>query len=218
MSRSGCDVGNARRPPTVQRTMDSTPRTGWRRRPPTTSLLALLAATALAACGPADGAQAPSAATTTSEAAPSHVPTAPPDPVTPPPTDPSPPDPSGVDEPPDLVVTSEAGTSHRRPYTWCRTTAGAGVCADGRPTADGRVDVRGTLQLSLPLDGWTLAATRWIELDDPEGPRVRLRSTGEGRWEVAERLPRGPHILEISGRGPQGDAFWAVPVTVLDGS
>ena len=35
---------------------------------------------------------------------------------------------------------------------------------------------------------------------------------------LAERLPRGPHILEISGRGPQGDAFWAVPVTVLDGS
>lgn len=199
--------------------MDSMPHRGTQRRAHTTAgLVALMTLAILGGCGPADGAQPPPATAATSEKAPSQVPTAPTGPTTPPPSDPSPPDPSGLDEPPDLVVTSEAGTSHRRPYTWCWTTAEAGVCADGRPTADDRVDVRGTLQLSLPLEGWTLAVTRWIELDDPEGPRVRLRSTGEGRWEVAERLPRGPHILEVSGRGPQGDAFWAVPVTVLDGS
>lgn len=121
------------------------------------------------------------------------------------------------DEPPDLVVSSPAETSHRRPYTFCWTTSEVGVCVDGRPSAADRVDVRGTLRLSLPLDDWTLTATRWADLDDPEGPRIPLRPTGSGVW-VVEQLPAGRHLLEIAGRGPEGDAFWMVPVTVLDGS
>lgn len=123
-----------------------------------------------------------------------------------------------ADEPPDLVVTSEAATSRQRPYTFCWTTGDAGLCVDGQPSVVDRVDVRGPLRLSLPLDDWTLTATRWPDLDDPEGPRVLLRPTGTGAWVVAEQLPVGRHLVGIAGRGPEGDAYWMVPVTVLDGS
>lgn len=122
-----------------------------------------------------------------------------------------------LDAPPDLIVASDAATSRRRPYTYCWSADGPGVCVDGQPTADDRVDVRGPLRLSLPVDDWTLTATRSISLDDPDRLRVPLRTTGTGDWVVAEQLPAGRLLLEIAGRGPEGDAFWLVPVTMLGG-
>lgn len=51
---------------------------------------------------------------------------------------------------------------------------------------------------------------------------VPLRDAGDGEWVVAEPLPAGRHVLDIAGRGPDtggepsGDAFWSIPVIVLD--
>lgn len=177
-------------------------------------ILAVAAALLLSACGAAGTAERTAGSPIGPDTARPRPSAAPPSSV-----DPAPPsDGTTRDAPPDLVVSSDAATSRRRPYTYCWTTNDVGVCVDGQPTADDRVDVRGPLRLSLPLDDWSLTATRWAGVDHPEGPRVPLRTTGTGAWVVAEQLPAGRHVLEIAGRGPEGDAFWAVPITVLDGS
>lgn len=180
-------------------------------------ILALATTVVLAACGGA-GTTAPTAASPApSEAVLSTGPSQPAASALPSDDATPPSDPTTLDAPPDLVVSSDAATSRRRPYTYCWTTTGAGVCVDGQRTVDDRVDVRGTVRLSLPLDDWTLTATRWVSLDDRQGPPVALRPTGAGDWVVAEQLSPGRHVLEIAGRGPEGDAFWVVPITVLEG-
>lgn len=180
-------------------------------------ILAVATTVVLAACGGVSTTERSAESPAPTEAAPSTAPSQPA--ASPAPSDDATPpsDRATLDAPPDLVVSSDAGTSHRRPYTYCWTAKDVGVCVDGLPTVDDRMDVRGTVRLSLPLDDWTLAATRWVSLDDQQGPPVGLRPTGASDWVVAERLPAGRHVLEIAGRGPEGDAFWAVPITVLDG-
>jgi hypothetical protein len=174
--------------------------------------LTVAATLLLVACGGVRSTEPSAGATAGSETAPSRPA------ASPVPSDTaSAPSDGARDAPPDLVVTSDAATSRRRPYTYCWSGSGVGLCVDGRPTADDRVDVRGPLRLSLPLDDWTLTATRWADLEHPEGPRVPLRPTGAGDWIVAERLPAGRHLLGVAGRGPEGDAFWVVPITVLAG-
>jgi hypothetical protein len=122
----------------------------------------------------------------------------------------------GSDGPPDLVITSDAGTFQRRPYTYCWSGRNASVCADGLPTDDDRIDVRGDVHLDFPVDRWTLEASLWDSVERADGPSLELAPTGDRRWTLSEMLPAGRHVLAISGRGPGGDAYWAIPVTVVD--
>jgi hypothetical protein len=183
-------------------------------------LLATTATVVLAACAGATTAPEDAPAVDAPARSDAMQPSAPPSPAVDAPTATGdvPSDPGQVGEPPDLLVTSAAGTSRRRPSTFCWMATGAGLCVDGRPRFVDPVDVRGPLHLSLPLEDRTLTVTRWHDRDDPEGPRVPLRTTGIGAWVVAEQLPVGRHLLGIAGRGPEGDAYWVVPVTMLDGS
>lgn len=121
----------------------------------------------------------------------------------------------GIEAPPALAVSSEAGSSHRQAYTYCWISADQGVCADGGPSNDNRIDVRGELRTAFPVAGWALRAHLSNTLDEGNGRRLGLVRAGTGRWAVAEPLPKGRHVLFIDGWGPEGDAYWAVPLNVV---
>jgi hypothetical protein len=165
---------------------------------------------ALAACGqttvpPSSGAtRAPSPPADAPRAVLSEPPTA----------APTVPEDTAAQQPPPLVITSDTGTSEHTAYTYCWSAGGVGVCADGVPVLRDRVRIAGTTQLAFPVDGWTLRASRWLDRDGTDTAHVTLRRVEDTVWIIADPPPSGRHVLEVSGRGPEGTAFWAVPVEV----
>ncbi|HEX6254247.1 MAG TPA: hypothetical protein VFZ70_00410 [Euzebyales bacterium] len=133
----------------------------------------------------------------------------------PPTAAPSEPDETVSQQPPPLVIASDAGVATYDAYTYCWSAEGVGVCADGVPTLDVRARIAGATTLEFPVDGWTLTASRRLDRDGTDTAPVALRQRDDTVWLIADPLPAGPHVIEVSGRGPEGDAFWAIPVDVV---
>ena len=110
--------------------------------------------------------------------------------------------------PPDLVVTAGDAQLVLVPYTYCWTAGGRGVCADGAPpdplpslTLENGSD----LLIDFPLR-WEIQATLLPESDRCEGVVVDVDPIGAP---VDTLGLAGMYLVEVFGRGDQGDAAWS---------
>ena len=96
------------------------------------------------------------------------------------------------------------------PWTTCYSKGGSGVCADGAPRPPyldvGRTE---TVAFSFPETGWEFEATFREDRgrDCVRSITVPVRKTSERTWAVHPAGPAGTWLVDVFGRGPQGDVI-----------
>lgn len=122
----------------------------------------------------------------------------------------------GMDQPPDLVVTAGDDQLVLGPLSYCWSSGGEGVCADGVPPDPLpflTVDMGEDLTVEFPLD-WQLQATLAPGGNYCEGS-FTLDIDGSGP-SVEALGPAGTYRVDVFGRGEQGDGAWAFELTTTE--
>ena len=117
----------------------------------------------------------------------------------------------GLPRPPGLVVVAEDGEVRVAPlsYCWSDVDRGLDACASGtypvsNPTNVGGVD--GRIEFLWNVAGWEFEA--WINDPGDQANRIRLDALdeGAGHWALELEGRDGLQEVQVSGRGPEGDA------------
>ncbi|MBA3780706.1 MAG: hypothetical protein H0X12_02505 [Nocardioides sp.] len=165
-------------------------------------LLLVLPLLALAGCGTATVAEPESAAPTAREEGVRLPPVRGPSSYT-------------IDDPPEFhVVTASGEQLDLRPWTICITNG----CADGAPDDDNlpKVGSPDSVTFGFDLAGWTFEDVRFRELGPcPRHITVAAEKVGPRSFRIDPAGPAGRWAVDISGRGPAGDAVttieWRTP-------
>lgn len=132
-----------------------------------------------------------------------------------PPTDPADPvTPSSV-----TVSVSDGDELVLSPHTYCMSTATGGMCADGIPP-DPLPDA-GTfdspVRFSFPDPGWEFTASM-TSSEGYSGGDTDVTPVDAGVWEIALAGRAGPAVVDLHGRGPDGDVAVRFALTLaVDG-
>ena len=121
-----------------------------------------------------------------------------------------------MDQPPDLIVTAGDDGLVLSPFSYCWSSGGQGVCADGAapdPLPSLTVDNGEDLTVEFPLD-WQLQATLLLGSDYCEGSLTLDIDAGSSSVEALG--PAGTYRVDVFGRGEQGDGAWAFEVTTTE--
>jgi hypothetical protein len=111
-------------------------------------------------------------------------------------------------EPPPLLVHTDHGTEPASAWTYCWKTPGQAQCADGGPRppyADAAAGGVATFEFHVS-PGWRFR-TYFRRAGTPCAPSygARATSTADGVWTVPSAGPAGTWLVELHGRGPEGD-------------
>jgi hypothetical protein len=111
-------------------------------------------------------------------------------------------------QPPPLLVHTDHGTAPAAAWTYCWRTPGQSQCADGGPRppyADAAPGSVATFEFHVS-PGWrfsTLFHRAWHPCAPAYG--ARATSTADDVWTVPTAGPAGTWLVEVHGRGPEGD-------------
>jgi hypothetical protein len=114
----------------------------------------------------------------------------------------------GLERPPDLVVTAGDEQLVLGPFTYCWSVGDRGVCADGAPPdplPSLTLESGSDLIVDFPLR-WEIQATLLPDGDHCEGVVVDVDPIAPS---VDTLGPAGMYLVEVFGRGEQGDAAWS---------
>ncbi|MFN0030377.1 MAG: hypothetical protein ACKV2O_24755 [Acidimicrobiales bacterium] len=120
-----------------------------------------------------------------------------------------------LDEPPPITVHGLVGSLEVRAHTTCWRSLAA-YCADGFGSDPlphlGAVDR--PIRFDFPINGWTFQASMG-PADASSGGPAALWPTGPQSWEIDLTGRAGPSVVQLSGRGPQGDVHMVFAVDLL---
>lgn len=130
----------------------------------------------------------------------------------------------GTTEPiPPPVVTVEAADGEDlllSAHTYCTSTSTGGMCADGvppEPLPDAGMFDR-PIRFSFTESDWDFTASM-SSSEDNSGGSTDVTPVGEGRWEIALAGRAGPGVVDLFGRGPDGDLAVRFALTLaVDGA
>lgn len=112
------------------------------------------------------------------------------------------------DSPPPLLVVSEGASVELETFGYCWSGGGGSICADGQPSEPLPVfPADQPLRLSFPIAGWEFSASA---LSICESGSWSLTAIGDTEWLLEADGVAGRNELMIFGRGPQGDAAYAL--------
>ncbi len=111
------------------------------------------------------------------------------------------------DGPPPLEVSQADARHSLDAFSYCWTIDDEGICADGEP-AKPLPSLGGDepLTLDFAIDGWHFVAS----MLDPCDPSTVVVERSDAGWLVDVAGPVGTTDLMLFGRGPEGDAAYAV--------